>query len=263
MLAAAAFSPTTHGAGAGRVAVLLRGETFRAHARQAYREVGADGYASQHAAALSHIQHVFEPLIQQLHYSAVDVYLETYNTTWLPDLLSWYGAYLSNNGKRRVRIHDTAAAGWDAGAVVGGLGPLDAPSGLARRVLAKQAHDALLLLRPDVILKPLFGCALASAVVDEGHAQMRILFPFRTWKIYDTLPGSLDRVADGLVWLPARTFNALLQTPGLLNALWLNHDALAAAVPAFGDEGVGYLLPGEQHDRCAACMHARVHAREC
>jgi hypothetical protein len=238
LLCAAAAAATALLPDNGRVAVILHGESFRAHSAQHSREIGLAGWAPQRAAALSHIQYVFLPLVFQLNYSGVDLYLETYDTPWLPDLLAWYGPYAAvNPGALSARNSSGKPFEFADGAVSG--------------ILARAEHAALLVLRPDVILKPLFACALASA------NRSAILFSFRCWKENVTSTGDLledgqERVADVVTWLPRWAFS---RAADCVYCFWLKHRVRSWAVPRYGLENLGYLLPGDQHDRCAcACV---------
>jgi hypothetical protein len=231
-----------------RVAVILHGESFRAHAAQHSREVGLPGWAPQRAAALSHITHIFLPLVLRLNYSGVDLFLETYDTPWLPDLLAWYGPYVAVN-PGALSIRNASAPG----------GPkFEFEDGAVRGILAREEHAALLVLRPDAIVKPLFACALASA------NRSSILFSFRCWKENITGTGDLledgqERVADVVTWLPRWAFAAARDCP---YCFWLKHRVRSWAVPRYGLQNLGYLLPGDQHDRHARACGMRVACHE-
>jgi hypothetical protein len=208
-------------AGNKKVAVILHGESFRAHSHQGSREIGEHGYAPQKFAVRSHITNIFLPLVMDLNYSAVDVFLETYVTPWLEDLKRWYGPF---------DVVDREL--FDAN-----VGRLD--NGHFREIMNKSnEYDGILILRPDMIMKDLFPCALASA------NRSKILFSFRCWTGGDTLTSGRHRIADMITWIPAWAFTGV----DCSNCLWLNHDVMDYVVPKFGQQNVGYLLPAEQHD---------------
>lgn len=213
-----------------RVAVIVHGESFREHAAQHVRDVGVEGWEAQRAASLSHIEQAFLPLVFRMNYSGVDLFLETYDTPWLPDLVAWYGPYAARNGSVVARNFST--------------GVFDFAAGTVGEVLAREEHAALLVLRPDLVLKPLFACALASA------NRSAVLHSFRCWKEYKTGTGDLledgqERVADNIAWLPRWAFAAAREC---LSCFWLKHRVRSWAVPRLGLANLAYLLPGDQHD---------------
>lgn len=193
------------GAVYGRVKVVIRGESFRAFSHQGSREVGYHGYAPQKAATRSHIDHLLVPLIMDMNYDGVEVHLHTEHSEWEGELRRWYGPFLSQESSTFETLGD---------------------------------YDAVMHIRADMVLKPLFGCALAKA--DRNKA----LFSFRCWKNGDTIGGGLDRISDAVTWVPRRLFNHTQDVRAIVN----NHDSMAAATPWFGAENIGYMLPGEQHD---------------
>jgi len=198
--------------GAGRVKVVLRGESFRQHSHQNSREIGIGGYYPQKTASRSHIEQLVVPLFLDMGYSGVDVQLLTHPTEWDGDLKQWYRPFL------------VEANGTDPWLKTNYFGE----------------YEAVLNLRVDMILKPLFGCALARA---ERH---KVLFSMRCWKQGDTIAGGLDRINDVLVWIPTALSSQI--PDGHVQALINNHDAMAPAIQWFGKGNVSYMLPGEQHD---------------
>ena len=136
-------------ASSGRVAVILHGETFRAHSTQHSREVGIHAFTPQKEAVKSQVEHIFHPLKHHMGYE-VEVFLETYNTTWLPSLVEWYGSWLAPSG---VHMLDPTK----------GEGQRLTELGFAPAILNGTRYDALLVLRPDLVPRPLFGCSLVHA----------------------------------------------------------------------------------------------------
>jgi len=187
-----------------KVKLVVRGETFRAFSHQGSREVGIHGYAPQKAASRSHIEHIVLPLIFDMGYDGVDIHLATHATEWEADLRKWYGGYLVQEGNFEA------------------LGE----------------YDAVMHIRADMILKPLFGCALSKANVS------KVLFTFRCWKGMDTLGNGMDRISDAVTWIPRHLYDKIADVRAIVN----NHDSMAAAQPWVGQDNVGYMLPGEQHD---------------
>ena len=78
-----------------RVAVLVRGESFRVNSSQFSRARGAEGFEDQRHAVRNHMEKLLLPLVFELNYS-VDVYIESYSTPFDQDLVRWYGAFLQN-----------------------------------------------------------------------------------------------------------------------------------------------------------------------
>ena len=67
---------------AGRVAILLHGETFRINSAQFSREIGIKGIPDQLRASKSHIQYLISPMEFMFGYSSVEVYMESYNNSF-------------------------------------------------------------------------------------------------------------------------------------------------------------------------------------
>jgi hypothetical protein len=111
------------------------------------------------------------------------------------------------------------------------------------RILTESSHDVLLVSRPDIIFKPLFPLALEAAQLS------KVLYTFQCWTRSDTINNEWrrPRVADMLTWFPRRSFNKVLASnspEGFVS----NHKALDLAVSALGKDGVGFILPEDQHD---------------
>jgi len=129
-------------------------------------------------------------------YAGVDVFLETFKTMEWPLLFEWYSPFLVDSPER-VRWRDESENP--------GLGD----DGLARRIATNTSgpYDALLIIRPDLIFKPLFSCALAQA------DRSKVLYTFvldqptgPSWLPYVSLPdgkGRADVVADAVRTVPA------------------------------------------------------------
>lgn len=56
---------------AGRVKLVIRGETFRVNSRQGGRETGLAGYADQKRATRSQVEYLIEPLVRDMGYQAL------------------------------------------------------------------------------------------------------------------------------------------------------------------------------------------------
>lgn len=223
----------------GKVAVLLRGETFRENSTQTSRTNGIRGFADQKRACLSHVEQIFLPLVFDMNYSRVDVFLETRQTPLFSHLLQWYGPYIKHMS------HALSEYGTEA-----------TPFARVQKILWGDEYTALLLIRPDLILSPLFGCSLAAA------NRSKLMFSFREWKNGDTVEhdGTLyDRVADMMIWVPQQHFRRLWSSTNasmvaetfddiLFRRTWVQHDAMRYLVPVLGKEALGYIFPYGQYD---------------
>ena len=193
----------------GKVKVVVRGETFRAHSHQGSREVGLHGYGPQKEAVRSQLTYLIIPLLVDMGYDGVEVHLHTAPSQWDAEFRSWYGPFLKNQPDPFEQLGD---------------------------------YDAVLHIRADIradmILKPLFGCALAKA------NRTKVLFTFKCWLVYDRIANNLDRIADIVTWIPQTLFNQTLD----VRAIVANHDSMYHATPWFGQDNIGYMLPGDQHD---------------
>jgi len=154
---------------AGRVKLVIRGETFRVNSRQGGRETGLAGYADQKRATRSQVEYLIEPLVRDMGYSGVDVVLmvhETNHSSLNKDFRNWYEPNLS------PLKYDWVSEHGDREKTFGDF-------------------DAVFHIRADMILKPLFGCALRLA------NRSNILFAFRSWKVGESVSyqgGLVDRV---------------------------------------------------------------------
>lgn len=99
----------------------------------------------QKRACLSHVEQIFLPLVFEMNYSRVDVFLETRQTPLFTHLLEWYGPYIKHTS------HALSEYGTEA-----------SPYARVQKILEGDEYEALLLIRPDLILSPLFGCSLSS-----------------------------------------------------------------------------------------------------
>jgi hypothetical protein len=226
----------------GRVAVLVKGETFKVNSHQHGRETGAAGREHQRLASLS--QHLFAvlPLLWDVGCSRVDVFLDTYaRADGLDALLArWYAP--QGGGEAVVKLH-APHEGFDLRS-----SKTDADQG----VLAPDSpYEGALFLRPDLILKPLFGAALAVA------NRSKLLFSFREWRNQDGYPEypGVPRVADMVMWAPRWAFAMVrADPPGFINnhdAAWVANQRGSILVPgglnvSLGD--ISFLLLTEQYD---------------
>lgn len=178
------------GAFSGRVAVFIHGESFRTRSHQRSREVGGPGsYEQQKEASMSQLVFLIQPLVFDGGATAVDVHIRTYTTSFDGDLVRWFAP--------------TSFAAAPVGTVDGGV--LET---LVRLAAANSTYDAVLLIRPDLVLKPLFTRTFLAA--DLG----RLVFPFEVGpEMMPGCPGDLcPRVSDMLVWLPRSAFGLPLPT---------------------------------------------------
>ena len=140
----------------GRVAVLLHGESFRAQSHQHARSTGEHGFVPQKEASLSHLVYLFSTLVFDAGFEGEDAHVRTSTTGFETELRRWYGPH--------VESFSAAAPG----------GELGTASALELLAAANSTYDAVLLLRLDVVFKPLFAGVLAEA------DREKILFPFET-----------------------------------------------------------------------------------
>ena len=219
--------------GLGRVAVLLRGETFRVNSQQHGRARGALGVPDQKLASESQVAHVFEPLAREMGYEAVDAYLETYATREQHLLLLWYGSFLT-----------PARATFYEGERMPGV-----EQGMAPALLAGGGYAAVLVVRPDLVIKPLFPCALQLA------DRERLLFTYALdsspRRFYVDESRGVEFVGDVILWLPAWSFKDVSRL-GMLQWLWCNHEALVLPLQHFGRERLGYVYPWGIYDSDSA-----------
>lgn len=170
----------------GTVAVLVHGESFRAHGQQNSREVGEAGLEPQKAAVLAQLTFIFHPLVFDAGYSAVEVHVLTYATGMEDNLRRWYGPLLKNLSLA------TQPEGGAAHEQPGGT------NDAAIRLLEGD-YDAVMLMRMDVFPKPPFAGALLAA------DRSKLLF---TMQCGPEMVGGLfiPRVADMWVWIPRSLF---------------------------------------------------------
>jgi hypothetical protein len=139
----------------GRLAILLHGESFRAHSKQHSREVGVGGYAGQKEASLSQLLLLIHPLVFDGGESVIDLHVRTYASGFEADLRKWYEPYVSTFAVEPQNSPD-----------------LGTQSALRKLAAENTTYHAILLLRPDVIFKPLFTSAFLAA------DRSKIVFPF-------------------------------------------------------------------------------------
>ena len=215
------------------MAVLIKGEAFKVQSHQRGRDMGVAGLEGQRVAVASQHAFVLAPLLTDCGYEGVDLFLDTYRMEapeLVPQLTRWYGPWLRN-----VTLYAPDPLG-------SGLRGLNTDN-LERALADDSPYEAALLMRPDLILKPLFSAVLASA------NRSQLLFTFREWKIedgYEKWPG-VPRVADMVMWVPRWAFSVVRQDPnGFIN----NHNAVWVANQRFNVSvaDTGLLLPHEQYD---------------
>lgn len=217
------FLLSTAAASAGRVAVIMRGESFRAHSHQGSREVGPSGIGPQRDAVLSHIRLALLPLVFDMGYSGADIYLQTQSSPFSDLLKTWYGPYYG-----------------DARVEVGYASPLKA---MVDSVANSPAYEAMLFARPDVIFKDMFPYALQSA------NRSKILFTSRTPPRFgETMDNGADRVAGMLMWVPRSYFHN-----HCLECMFMTESARGILRDQMGAEwelaNAGYMLGGgTRHD---------------
>lgn len=209
-------------ASAARVAVIMRGESFRAHSHQNSREVGPSGIGPQRDAVLSHIKLVFLPLVFDMGYRGADFFLQTQSSPFSDLLKTWYGPYYG-----------------DARVEVGYVSPLKA---MIDTVANSSEYDAMLFARPDIIFKDMFPYALQSA------NRSKILFTSRCWRFGDTMDNGADRVAGVLMWVPRPYFH-----DHCLECMFMTEAARGILRDQMGAEwelaNAGYMLGGDtRHD---------------
>jgi len=230
LLLCATYWPAQAG---GRVAVLIKGEAFKVTSHQRGRDMGAAGLNSQRVAVASQLAFVLAPLVLDCGYESADLFVDTYrqeSPELVPLLTQWYGPWLRN-----LTLHAPDPLG-------SGLRGLSTDN-LDRVFADSSPYVGALLLRPDMIMKPLFSAVLAAA------NRSQLLFTFREWKIedgYEQWPG-IPRVADMVMWTPRWAFPVVRQDPnGFIN----NHNAVWVANQRFNVSvaDTGFLLPHEQYD---------------
>ena len=118
-----------------RIAIILRGESFRVGSQDT-RNIGSDdSYEGQKAASATHNK--LAEKIESLGY-IVDIYVDTYSTKYDDDLLEWYG--------QRVKVHKFHKI------------PLESQRALIKDSIdlieeSLDDYEAVLILRLDLFLK--------------------------------------------------------------------------------------------------------------
>ena len=214
-----AFLPFT--APQNKVAVLVRGESFRQHSHQGSRETGPLGFEPQKEAVRSHLEQLFLPFIFDMNYSAIDLFLDTPTTNFTSSLMSWYGPFINQSRHSH---------------------PGSISEHLNYILEHRDQYAGLFLTRPDIIFKNIFACALTKS------NRNQILFSFREWlgTNGDTLQNGAHRVADLITWIPRDLFDDAHP------CLSMNHETRGCLRSKYGEAweigNSGYILPGEQHD---------------
>jgi len=246
-----------------RVAVIIRGESFRTNSHQGSRETGVAGYDSQREASRNHVERMLQPLVHEFNYSGVDVHLECYTTPFDDDLASWYGGFLvSANFTPKLPGDDP-------------IRTMPLRNGVLPRLLRQEErYAAIMIFRPDLLFKPAFRAALAHA----NRSQFLFTFmtqnssccdfrdigpdlpPYRhcvtgcnkrhgTWAW--TAEGN-RRVSDMWTWTPAWAFSIFRgDNPALplcMDCLFHYHDAVDYLNVTIGNANVEMLLPSSHHD---------------
>lgn len=125
---------------------------------------------------------------------------------------------------------------------------------LVRLAAANSTYDAVLLIRPDLVLKPLFTRTFLAA--DLG----RLVFPFEVGpEMMPGCPGDLcPRVSDMLVWLPRSAFEHVRRSP---ESFVNNHHAYQyiEREMAGGLDNLRWLLPYEIIDSDPQKMSNRIY----
>lgn len=199
------------GAAALRAALLLHGESFRAHSQDASM-VGID---SQREASLSHLVFAAQTLTFDLGANVVDIHVRTKRSGREEDLRAWYGPY--------VRTFEAYADSW--GSIEGVMN-------------FTAGYDAVLAIRLDIILKKDFAGALVEA------DRSRILFPFECGP--ENIGGvEVPRVSDMIFWLPSAYFDFVRKSPReFIN----NHHAHQCMERGVGLDTMKFLAPHEMVD---------------
>jgi len=206
-----------------KVAVLLSGEAFRANTDSGDRTLGTQGgLEGQRIASASHIAY----LLTHERFEHVDLFVDTTTTAHDGWLAATYAKWLQPGS---LRLRNATKLAFPAvptfpGAVYGG------------------AYDGLLVLRPDMVLKPALAAALTHADLSSVN------FPFEVFSCpvrpmaHEVTPFGRPRVADGMLWVPRKWLK-----PSLGIERWFrNHDAMDA-ITSSGNVRVRLLL-GEQHN---------------
>ena len=119
-----------------KLAILLRGESFRTGS-QLTRVIGGDeSFESQKEASATHNK--LAEKIESLGYE-VDIYIDTYSTKYDNDLLSWYGSRVKSHVFNKTHLESQKDLMKD---LIGLLDPLN--------------YDAILIIRLDLFLKEPF-----------------------------------------------------------------------------------------------------------
>ena len=217
----------------GRVAVLLHGESFRSLSHQHARSTGQHGFQPQKEASLSHLLHLTSTLVFDGGLEGVDLHVRTYETEYVADLRRWYGPQL---------------ASFSAAPPTGDLG-----SATALELLAAEnsTYDAVLVLRLDVIFKPLFAGALLEA------DRSKILFPFECGPemIGDQF---VPRVSDMFVWLPRAFFQYARDQPRAFINNHHTYQFVETSIPG-GLANLAFILPHEMVDSDPEKMRNRIY----
>ena len=75
----------------------------------------------------------------------------------------------------------------------------------------------------------------------------------------DTATGErVDRIADMMTWIPAPMFEKALP---VIDQLHNNHNAMLAALPAFGKDRMSYIFPYGSYDSEIRCIRLRIESR--
>jgi len=216
--------------GARRIALVVRGESFRGERGQHDRGITADTKAwnLQREASESHIKHVAERLEACLF--AVDVFLVTYVPKPVPasehpdpqrDLVDFYGERVAD---KRFLEHGATNQSSQANSYAQGLNIVAEHH---RRTGA--IYEGLLITRFDMIFK--------QSIPDlRGANWENILFAFREWEMGG---GRSRRVPDTLIWFPWIYANCAVK------AGFMEHNF--CGIEDVTNSSVGFLLD-EYHD---------------
>jgi len=172
-----------------RVAVLLRGESFR-HGGQGSRAVG--GHAEQLNATQSQLQKLVLPL--EHAGMAVDVFSATYNTSMVGELIDkWRGRLRVD--ERLLKEGSTQLS--NAWSVVSASSAYSQKHGLS--------YDMVIMLRHDMHLKQDLGKMIHDLFTGNGRRFDKFLVPFKMIKNFRWYP---DRVPDTLQVMSGKFFPA-------------------------------------------------------
>jgi hypothetical protein len=230
----------------GFVAVIIQGESFRVTSRHSVtstrygtvdelrnRTVDKAAYDEQFTASLSHLEHIILPLVLELSVG-VHVHLTTQPSPYEQDIVRWYSAvaptFATFELSERFDIWNSSDK------------PLQRVSSFH-----KWNYDAVMMLRPDMVIKPYFVPIFLRA------DRTKFLTPFRlemhqvndgTWVdllLDNNVPGN----AGSWAWLPNWSLPFVKFDPQILIT---RHDAFLRWFPLLGDwvHNIAYLLPDDR-----------------